>query len=235
MLRQANIEFDASSLQQLDKTIAEPMRANVVVTAGGGLGERLGSGVILKLKDGVANVVTNRHVIDSSFTDSGAHSETPQINGLHVRMLGQPPTPAMLLWVAPGGIDLAIISVPCRTNEVRVANYPPAKPPNLGDPVSAIGNPHSLGWSFTPGAISQFRTWHVGERSISVIQTSAPINQGNSGGGLYDKQGHLIGINTWTEDKRFSEGLGFAISAQVLLDLAPPDMLEKKPKESKAP
>ena len=49
-----------------------------------------------------------------------------------------------------------------------------------------------------------------------MIQTDAALNPGNSGGGLYDKSGTLIGINTWTNDKRFSEGLGFAIALDSL-------------------
>ncbi len=48
------------------------------------------------------------------------------------------------------------------------------------------------------------------------------MNPGNSGGGLYDKSGTLIGINTWTNDKRSSEGLGFAIALDSLLELDPP-------------
>jgi serine protease Do len=55
-----------------------------------------------------------------------------------------------------------------------------------------------------------------------VIQTQAAINPGNSGGGLYDKEGYLIGINTWTSDKSISEGIGFAIAMESLLELVPP-------------
>jgi serine protease Do len=58
-------------------------------------------------------------------------------------------------------------------------------------------------------------------RETKIIQTSAAINPGNSGGGLYDKAGKLIGINTWTKDKRLAEGLSFAITFTTLLDLAP--------------
>ena len=61
---------------------------------------------------------------------------------------------------------------------------------------------------------------------MRVIQTDAAINPGNSGGGLYSKQGMLIGLNTWTNDKRFSEGLSFAITFQTLLDLDPPPLKE---------
>ncbi|TXT22375.1 MAG: trypsin-like serine protease with C-terminal PDZ domain [Planctomycetota bacterium] len=61
-------------------------------------------------------------------------------------------------------------------------------------------------------------------RAMKIIQTSAAINSGNSGGGLYDKAGRLIGINTWTKDKRFAEGLSFAITFTTLLELAPADL-----------
>ena len=74
--------------------------------------------------------------------------------------------------------------------------------------------------------MSQFRTQTCGPRKVRVIQTDAAINPGNSGGGLYDKQGMLIGLNTWTNDKRFSEGLSFAIAFQTLLDLDPPPLKE---------
>lgn len=59
---------------------------------------------------------------------------------------------------------------------------------------------------------------------MRVIQTQASINPGNSGGGLYDHDGYLLGINTWTTDKSLSEGIGFAISLDSLLELAPPPL-----------
>jgi serine protease Do len=63
---------------------------------------------------------------------------------------------------------------------------------------------------------------------------TAAINPGNSGGGLYDADGRLIGINTLTSDKRFAEGLGFAISLPTLLELAPAQ-LQLPDKNTEAP
>ena len=91
----------------------------------------------------------------------------------------------------------------------------------VGDEVFAIGNPHSLGWTYTPGGISQMRLQTKGPLEVRVIQTSAAINPGNSGGGLYDREGRLVGINTWTKDKRFAEGLSFSIAFHTLLPLLP--------------
>lgn len=101
----------------------------------------------------------------------------------------------------------------------------------IGGEVFTIGNPQHLDWTLTGGRISQFRLQNRGARQIHIIQTDAPLNPGNSGGGLYDKSGKLIGINTWTNDKRFSEGIGFAIDLRSLLDLDPPGLhVGEKPK-----
>ena len=94
----------------------------------------------------------------------------------------------------------------------------------VGESVFAIGNPYRLGWTHTQGVISQMRTQEFDSHRVRVIQTQASINPGNSGGGLYDHDGYLIGINTWTADKSVSEGIGFAIALDSLLDLAPPPL-----------
>ena len=55
---------------------------------------------------------------------------------------------------------------------------------------------------------------------IPILQTNAHLRGGNSGGGLYDKSGHLIGINTWilSEDGT-SGGFGLALSADHINDV----------------
>ena len=99
----------------------------------------------------------------------------------------------------------------------RAASWKPKTELVIGSEVFTIGNPQHLDWTHTRGSISQLRLQRRGERQVHVIQTDAALNPGNSGGGLYDKSGTLIGINTWTNDKRFSEGLGFAIALDSLL------------------
>jgi serine protease Do len=81
----------------------------------------------------------------------------------------------------------------------------------------------ALYWSYTEGVISAIRQQGFGSRDVTVYQTQTPINQGNSGGGLYNMAGELVGINTWTQDKSQAEGLSFAISAQSLVDLLKAD------------
>lgn len=227
--RVPDMDLDPASLEAIDPAIAGAMRANVVISSKSILNNSMGSGVVVKIDGNVAYVATNRHVVDPSFDPQGSNDESVESNAIVIRMLGQPPADGRVVWAAPGAVDLAIVSAPCHSREVREAKYPPPRSAGLGDPVFAIGNPQALGWTFSPGSVSQFRTWNLGAQAVRVIQTSAPINSGNSGGGLYDKNGYLIGINTWTEDKRVSEGLGFAMAISCLLELAPPHLLSVAP------
>ena len=220
-------EPDPESLADLPEAIGRAMRANVLITAEAGwesmFAAGIGSGVILRIEDGMALVVTNRHVIDMEFDEGG--SETPvDLAGLAhvtVKMIGQPALGAQVVWVAPDGIDLALLNVPVTADEPRAAHWDTDRHVVVGEDVFAIGNPHGLGWTHTGGDVSQIRTQEHISRTYKVIQTSAPINSGNSGGGLYSHDGRLIGINTWTQDKRFSEGLGFSIAIPTLFELAP--------------
>ncbi len=226
-------EPDVDALNHMAPAIARSVRANVLVeTKSGGLfgGTGIGSGVILQIQHGSALIVTNRHVVDLNFRGQEATDEKggPPDGKLQVKLIGQPAHPGRVVWTAPDGIDLALISVDVDGTGARAASWKPKTELVIGSEVFTIGNPQHLDWTHTRGSISQLRLQHRGLRQVHVIQTDAPLNPGNSGGGLYDKSGVLIGINTWTNDKRFSEGLGFAIALDTLLELDPPGVHAEK-------
>lgn len=90
----------------------------------------------------------------------------------------------------------------------------------VGSEVIAIGNPlGELRGTATAGIISATnRTIEVESQTMTLIQTDAAISPGNSGGGLFDASGKLIGIvNAKVSDSR-AEGLGFAIPVNSVLD-----------------
>lgn len=78
---------------------------------------------------------------------------------------------------------------------------------SIGDRVYAIGNPSGLELTFTDGLVSGFRE----HRSGRVIQTSAAISAGSSGGGLFNAAGELVGVTT--SGVRGGQLLGFAMPA----------------------
>jgi S1-C subfamily serine protease len=89
----------------------------------------------------------------------------------------------------------------------------------VGEPVYTLGNPQGLGFTFAEGNVSALRSDFLLKTEFSnvrgdLIQTTAPISQGSSGGGLFDADGNLIGI---TQSSHTSgENLNFAIAADLL-------------------
>jgi serine protease Do len=82
----------------------------------------------------------------------------------------------------------------------------------LGQTVVAIGAPEGLDHTVTKGIISAVGRQPEADRPMVYVQTDAPINPGNSGGPLIDRNGDLVGINTFiVTSGGGSEGLGFAI------------------------
>jgi S1-C subfamily serine protease len=216
---------DPASLESLPAPISRAMKSNVLIQTPGDLahlrGAGIGSGVIVRIRDNVAWIVTNRHVVDAGFSEDRPSEPTLSSVQLSVKAIGQPNTAAQLVWIAPNGIDLALITMPVHSKEIMSAVWDAKPKLTVGESVFAIGNPHGLGWTHTRGDLSQLRLQYKGAQEVRILQTSAPINPGNSGGGLYDSQGHLLGINTWTKDKRFAEGLSFSIAFHTLLPLLP--------------
>ena len=153
----------------------------------------LGSGFIIS-DDGI--VITNNHVIQ------GAEDVFVRVNGdqeFKAKILGADP-----------GMDLAVLKIESDEKFVPV-KFGDSDKSRIGDWVIAIGNPFGLGGTVTAGIISA-RNRSIGlSRYEDFIQTDASINQGNSGGPLFNMNGDVIGINTAILGQSGSIGIGFAI------------------------
>jgi serine protease Do len=153
----------------------------------------LGSGFIIDAK-GI--VVTNNHVIQ------GAEDILVTVNGekeYKAKIIGADPLS-----------DLAVLEIQSKDKFVPV-QFGDSDKARIGDWVLAIGNPFGFGGTVTSGIISA-RNRSIGlSRYEDYIQTDASINQGNSGGPLFDMNGDVIGINTAILGREGSIGIGFAI------------------------
>jgi S1-C subfamily serine protease len=222
LVEAAQFQYDPAALENVDPILKRAMRATVLIeTPQGGIlgGTKIGSGVILDIKEQEALLVTNQHVVVPTFPDG--RTDTDALGPVRIHFIGQSETFGKVVWRAPGGIDLALVRVWGDTRQARAARWAPGRRPRVGDSAFAIGNPHHLGWTHTQGVISQLRLQRVDGHEVHVIQTQTALNPGNSGGGLFDREGYLLGINTWTNDRRVSEGISFAISLDTLLELQP--------------
>jgi S1-C subfamily serine protease len=161
----------------------------------------VGSGIVLS-EDGY--ILTNAHVIPA---------DARRLNVV----LGDNIYPARFVGARPE-YDLAVVKV--RATDLVPASLGDSDKTEQGEVVIAIGSPHGLYHTATEGIIS-----YVGRRAgppdlriRHFLQTSAAINQGNSGGPLIDLTGRVIGVNTWKiagSGADSVDGIGFAIPINI--------------------
>ncbi len=170
-----------------------------------------GSGVVYKLTEDKAYVVTNFHVIDDNDKIEVAFQNEIRVEA---EIIGQD----MIT-------DLAVITIP-RGNQSDYMEFSDSNHLQVGEFVFAIGNPLGLNFygSATLGIISSTERLvpididKDGESDwfANVIQTDAAINPGNSGGALVNVDGKLIGINSMKIASTQVEGIGFSIPSNIV-------------------
>tara|TARA_B100000579_G_scaffold42648_1_gene29750 strand:+ start:44 stop:1453 length:1410 start_codon:yes stop_codon:yes gene_type:complete len=163
----------------------------------------LGSGFII---DSSGIIVTNNHVINEA-EDILVRIEDGQ--EYEAKVIGADPLS-----------DLAVLKI--KSNEkFKPVKFGDSDKARIGDWVIAIGNPLGLSGTVTAGIISA-RNRNIGmSRYEDFIQTDASINQGNSGGPLFNMDGEVIGINTAILGRQGNIGIGFSIpsnNAKIVVD-----------------
>lgn len=92
-----------------------------------------------------------------------------------------------------------------------------ASPIAAGDFAQTMGHPKGLWWSYSSGAVAAVRELAgPGESPQWWVQTTAPISPGNSGCGLFDSRGEIIGIASWKHIGRGAEALGFFVHRDTI-------------------
>jgi serine protease Do len=165
-------------------------------------GGSLGSGFIISA-DGY--VVTNNHVIAPARNNATVESITVTLSDrkeYEARLIGRDPAS-----------DLALLKI--NATNLPFVNFGDSTRTRVGDWVVAIGNPFGLGGTVTAGIVSALHR-NIGSGAYDrYIQTDASINQGNSGGPMFDINGNVIGINTaLISPTGGNVGIGFAIPAE---------------------
>ena len=166
-----------------------------IVTATG-----VGSGFVVR-PDGL--MVTNQHVVENAQTVTVWMKTTQGWVQLTGTVLGR-----------DANADLAVVQLP---KDRTYHALPLADPSQVGilDEVTAWGYPGNVfghrELTATRGIISS--KFHFDGKGIDILQTSAAINSGNSGGPLIDVYGNVVGVNTWSGDFALYEDQGFAVAS----------------------
>ena len=168
-------------------------------TSAGRMGYYWGSGVIMS-EDGY--ILTNQHLISGTVEATVILTDGREL-------------PALLVG-EDSGTDLAVLKI--EAEGLHAAVFGDSAALSVGDSVAAIGNPltDSLSGTMTIGIISGgARSISDGSRPMTLLQHTAPINEGNSGGALFNMYGQVVGITNMKMSNRFSEvsveGICFAV------------------------
>lgn len=193
---------DELSLQEIyDK--CSPMIVSVSAYKEGQEGYSWGTGVIVSA-DGL--IITNTHVVNGH---DSAVIQTVDGTEYEAKLVG-----------ADAVCDLALLKIEPE-GKLAVAEFADTADLNEGDAVAAIGNP--LGADFrntlTNGIVSAIdRGLSYNGHSLTLIQTNTALNEGNSGGALFNMQGQVVGITNMKMMSYYSsiEGIGFAIPSTTV-------------------
>lgn len=169
----------------------------------GAVAEGAGSGVIIS-PDGY--IVTNNHVVDGA---SSISVSTKDGTEYEAKLIG-----------TDSRTDVAVIKI--EASNLSAVTFADSDNVQAGDLAVAIGNPlGTLGGTVTNGIISATnREITVEGETMNLFQTSAAVNSGNSGGGLFDASGNLIGIVNAKTSGVGVEGIGFAIPSNTVKEVA---------------
>jgi S1-C subfamily serine protease len=164
-----------------------------------------GSGFVYKFTGQIV-IVTNYHVVNSAinitvtFANGNAYTAT---------VLGSDPY-----------AELAVLSADAPQEEYKPLEIASSSTLKVGDQVMVVGTPYGLAGSMSTGFVSSLGRTLTAETTggyviANVIQTTAPLNPGNSGGPVLNYQGQVVGIATAIVED--SQGVGFAIPSNTIL------------------
>ena len=168
---------------------------------------KLGSGFVI---DKSGRIVTNYHVIE------GAEE-------VEVNFSGDDRVPARVVGSDPS-TDLAVLEIDAQARALTPLPLGNSDAVRVGDSVVAIGNPFGLERTVTAGIVSALQREILSPNGYTidkVIQTDAPINDGNSGGPLLNAEGKVIGVNSQIESSGGggNVGIGFAVPISTVREV----------------
>jgi len=196
---QTDLEIQSEKLKKIKSSVSNDFSSVIDNTISGVVSIvtdiSKGSGFIIT-NDGY--VVTNYHVINGakriSVIPYENSAKTIELIGYDIEM------------------DIALLKINGNYTSLSFGNSNNAE---IGEKVIAMGNPFGLSFSVTEGIVSSLH--RIGNNGLKVyMQTDVPLNPGNSGGPLINKQGEIIGINNFKVSE--AESLGFALESNQAVE-----------------
>jgi S1-C subfamily serine protease len=168
----------------------------------------MGTGAVIARDDHRAWIVTCSHVA-MPYVAVGTFHNVRDAATLWVQLSDGREGKATVRWTAPPPLDVALVEMPIDHPPEPVVIAADTSALVADDSVTFVPNPYRSGWHVVHGKLLHRDTHHTPAGTYDLLFTSLPVIHGDSGSGLYDSRGQLVGLNTWT---RIEEGGARGIS-----------------------
>lgn len=229
------VDGEVITAPSLDKSVANVLQSTVIIQSvykdptTNKESYSSGAGVIYSCnkENGSALIITNYHVIYSAdaFTSNKISDE------INVYLYGTISEETEMKATYVGGsmhYDLAVLEITnnsiIKNSEVKSVEIRDSSLVHVGETAFAVGNPNADGFSVTSGIVSVDSEYidltladDVTEASMRVMRVDTPVNPGNSGGGLFDSSGNLIGIVNAKYADQKTDNIGYAIPSSTVV------------------
>ncbi|MBL8620003.1 MAG: trypsin-like peptidase domain-containing protein [Myxococcales bacterium] len=185
----------------VSSTVDRILAATVVVLApdkdGDARGLAMGTGAIIAADPARAWVVTCSHVA-MPYAAVGAARHAKDAHPVWVQLSDGREGKARVRWAAPPPLDVVLIELPIADPPAPVVIAPDAAALTEGSKVTFVPNPYRDGWLVHDGQLLRRERHDTPAGSYELLYTDLPVVPGDSGSGLFDARGQLVGLNTWT-------------------------------------
>ena len=198
------VESDEQAVKIYTKTVRATVFLSSSFTTGLVTGKSMGTGFII---DESGTVITNAHVV------GGARDISAQLYGgekSKVEIVG-----------VDYYTDIAVLKLKGFTGKLSKVDLGSSEKLRIGQRTFVIGNPYGLGFGLSAGILSGLdrmpSSVNFTEPRIALLQTTAPVNPGDSGGPLLNSDGKVIGVTTSILEG--TQNIGFAIPINLVKDI----------------
>lgn len=202
--------------------LARIVNATVVVLAPDGDGDArylsMGTGAVIGGDRNRAWIVTCSHVA-MPYASVGSRRDPKTAQPVWVQLADGREGKARVRWSAPPPIDVAVLELPIADPPAPVPFAADASLLEAGGDVTFVPNPYRDGWLVHRGHLLRREAHHSPVGTYSLLVTDLPLIPGDSGSGLYDAGGRLVGLNTWV---KVEDGLpqGISLPTEAVAALA---------------
>jgi len=187
-----------ASTSTVDRIVA----ATVVVLAPGSNGDArelaMGTGAIIHGDAKHAWIVTCSHVA-MPYAAVGSWRHAKDAQPVWVQLSDGRQGKGRVSWAAPPPLDIAVIELDIPNPPAPIPIAPNADALNPGSTVQFVPNPYRDGWLLHTGKLLAKEAHNTPAGTYQLLLTDLPVTHGDSGSGLFDERGQLVGLNTWTK------------------------------------